>query len=127
MRHQSPVTYINWLPDFCCIYHAIYFFLNDLFPNSLFWYIKCIHLRVTIKLSEHSYANKQFQISLNGGTMRTLVSQLYGKGRISGSRIKNCRWILWLYNILQLHSWFKLWFKLSGCFWVICRKSAIGR
>ena len=36
MRHQSPVTYINWLPDFCCIYHAIYFFLNDLFPNSLF-------------------------------------------------------------------------------------------
>lgn len=91
MRHQSPVTYINWLPDFCCIYHAIYFFLNDLFPNSLFWTFKCIHLRVTIKLSEHSYANKQFQISLNGGTMRTLVSQLYGKGLISGSRRKNCR------------------------------------
>lgn len=45
-------------------------------------------MRVTIKLSEHSYANKQFQISLNGGTMRTLVSRLYGKGLISGSRRK---------------------------------------
>ena len=31
MRRQSPVTYINWLPDFCCIYHAIYFFLNAMY------------------------------------------------------------------------------------------------
>ena len=58
------------------------------------------------QIIRHSYANKQFQISLNGGTMRTLVSRLYGKGLISGSRRKNCRWIFWLYNILQLHSWF---------------------